>query len=155
LKRILILSHEDQPPIRRYYLIYALREVWRKWGLQVSCLHGIGDLPEADLLIPHIDLTHTPPEYVECIRSFPCVVNRSVVDISKRKISTNLLCRNEEYRGPVIVKTDNNFGGLPEYLLFQSRHPYLAWIRPRLVSIAELGQHLAWRRVWSLLPKEQ
>jgi hypothetical protein len=47
--------------------------------------------PEADLLIPQIDLTHTPSNYVEYIRSYGNVANRDLDDISKRKISTHLL----------------------------------------------------------------
>jgi hypothetical protein len=147
LKRILILLHECQRPIHGHYLISALREAWQERGLQVSLVYGVKDRPEADLLIPHIDLTHTPPEYVEYTRSFVSVVNRNVVDISKRTISTHLLRGDEDYGGPVIVKTDNNYGGRPEYLLSKRRHPLLARAWRRVAPIAEyaLGQRLAWR----------
>jgi len=153
LKRIVILLHERQRSARRY-LIRALRKVWREWGLQVSCVYGIKDRPEADLLIAHINLTHTPPEYVEYIRSFPSAVNRDVVDISKRRISTNLLRGDEDYRGPVIVKTDDNFGGRPEYRLSLRRHPLCAVARGAGVPIAEyvLRRHLAWRKMMCRYP---
>ncbi len=146
MKRILILLHERFKHQR--YLIYRLREVWQKQGLEVSCVYGVKDRPEADLLIPHIDLTHTPPEYVEYIRSYPNAVNRDVVDISKRKISTHLLRGDEDYRGPVIVKTDNNSGGGSEDFLYGCRHPFLARLRRRAASVMEHapGQRLAWRK---------
>ena len=149
MKRILVLMHECRQPGPSHYLIDALREVWQSWGLQVSYVYGARDRPDADLLIPHIDLTHTPPEYVEYIRSFPNAANRDVLDISKRRISAHLLRGDEDYRGPVIVKTDNNSGGQPEYLLFRRRHPFLAWVWLRAAAIAERapGQHFAWRRV--------
>jgi hypothetical protein len=145
MKRILILLHERVT--RQRYLIYRLSEEWQKQGLDVSCVCGVKDRPEADLLIPHIDLTRTPPEYVEYIRSYPNAVNRDVVDISKRKVSTHLLRRDDDYRGPVIVKTDNNSGGQPEKSLSRWRHPFLARLRQRVASVIERvpGQRFAWR----------
>jgi hypothetical protein len=148
LKRILILLHECERLRRRHSLIDALGEAWQKQGLQVSYVYGIGDRPEADLLVPHVDLTHTPPEYVDYIRAFPTAANRDVVDISKRRISTQLLRGDEGYRGPVMVKTDANAGGQPEYRLFRSRHPFFARAWRRVVPVVEraLGQRLAWQR---------
>ena len=145
MKRILILLYERVP--HQHYLIDHLREVWQKQGLQVSYLYGVRDRPEADLLIPHIDLTRTPPEYAEYIRSFPAAVNRDVVDLSKRRISTQLIGREEDFHGPVIVKTDNNSGGAPEYFAARWRHPFLARFRRKAAALAEHapGQRLAWR----------
>jgi hypothetical protein len=42
------------------------------------------------------------------------VINGSVLDISKRMHSSNLLLRDDAWDGPVIVKTDLNHFGLPE-----------------------------------------
>ena len=154
MKRILVLMHECRQPGPSHYLIDALREVWQSWGLQVSYVYGTGNRPDADLLIPHLDLTHTPPSYVEYIRSFPAAVNQDVVDISKRSISTHLLRGDEDYDGPVIVKTDNNYGGRPEYWLSRSRHPIRARVWPKVVRMAEraLGRHMAWRRALLAYP---
>ncbi len=130
-----------------HYLIDHLREVWQKQGLQVSCVYGVRERPEADLLIPHVDLTHTPPEYAEYIRSFSTAVNRDVMDLSKRRISTHLLRGDDGFRGPVIVKTDNNSGGQPEKFLARWRHPFLARLRRRAAAVMEHvpGQRWAWR----------
>jgi hypothetical protein len=146
--------HEHQPRESGLFLIHALREVWQNQGLQISYLYGTKEHSEADLLIPHINLTRTPPEYIEYIRSYPKVVNRDIVDISKRRISTNLLTENEIREGPVIVKTDNNYGGRPEYRLARRRHPFLARIWRRAVPIAEyaFGQRLAWRSMLRKYP---
>ena len=48
------------------------------------------------------------------MKHYPTVVNRRVTDISKRRISTNLVGPHDTYSGPVILKTDRNFGGLPQ-----------------------------------------
>lgn len=153
MKRILIVFHEYQRP-RRGLLIQALGGAWQDMGLQVSCIYGIGERAGADLLIPQIDLTHTPPEYVEFIRSFPNVANRDVIDISKRRISTHLLSAGDDYPGPVIVKTDCNHGGIPEYGLSAFRRPVLARVLMRTVPMAEraCGRRLAWRRVLKQYP---
>jgi hypothetical protein len=128
--------------------------MWQKQGLHISYTYGIRNRSEADLLIPHIDLTRTPPQYIEYIQSFPAAVNREVFDISKRRISTNLLRENEDYPGPVIVKTDNNSGGYPEYRLFRLQHPVLARVWKRAIPMAEyvLRRHLAWRKLLQHYP---
>ena len=153
MKRIVILMHERQRSMRRY-LIDALGKAWQNRGLRVSCVYGIRDRPEADLLIPHINLTHTPSEYVAYIRSYPAAVNRNVVDISKRRISMHLLRDGDDYRAPVIVKTDENYGGRPEWRLSLRRHPLPALVLRVGVPITEyaLGRRLAWRRVMCKYP---
>ena len=147
LKRILILLHEGLQPRDPHYLIDALAERWRERGLQVSFVYGTRERPEADLLIPHVDLTRTPPQYADYVRSFPNAINRDVTDISKRRISAQLLRGDEDYDGPVIVKTDCNSGGGHEYRLAMRRHPVLARVRRRAAPVAEcvLGRRLAWR----------
>jgi hypothetical protein len=49
------------------------------------------------------------------------VVNRAVTDISKRVVSRHLVRSPEEYPGAVIVKSDLNFGGMPEARLVKMR----------------------------------
>jgi len=136
LKRVVILLHDCQ---RRRgpsnYLIHALAEVWRTSGLDVSWVYGIRDRPEADLLIPQIDLTHLPDDYVEFIGSYPNVVNRHVVDISKRSFSEHLLEEGDDYQGPVIVKTNNNFGGRQERWLVLHRYRLLSWLYRRALPL--------------------
>ncbi len=126
MKRIVILMHECYRQRSHTYLIDSLAEVWNKQGLSASCIYGVREPCDADLLIPHIDLTRTPREYVEYIRAFPRAAGGGTSDISKRRISAQLFSRGDGYHGPVIVKTDANSGGLPEDWFFRWRHPSLA-----------------------------
>jgi hypothetical protein len=48
---------------------------------------------------------------------YPFVMNGRVADTSKRRISRHLVGRDDAYDGPVIVKTNLNFGGMMEALL--------------------------------------
>jgi hypothetical protein len=132
LKRIVILMHEYQRRWCKFYLIQALGQAWKKRGLDVSYVYGIRDHREADLLIPHIDLTRTPADYVEYIGSYSNVINRDVIDIAKRRISQHLLREDEDYPDPVIVKTDNNYGGIPERRSAWHKYPLL----PRFYTVA-------------------
>ena len=59
-----------------------------------------------------------PPGFLEPFRDHPCVLNRSVTDISKRAISELLVASPDDCDGPVIVKTNRNHGGVPEHRLF-------------------------------------
>jgi hypothetical protein len=66
------------------------------------------------------------------------VINRRVTDISKRRISRNLVRRPGDHPGPVIVKTDRNFGGEVESRLVD-----------RGGTLRRYGQALRNRLPWS------
>ncbi|HEU5125843.1 MAG TPA: hypothetical protein VFW05_17460 [Verrucomicrobiae bacterium] len=110
----ILLSEDDRYPRRQGYFIWAMARIWEQEGLEIKVLKGIEKAVEADLLIPHIDLTTIPPDYAAFFDRFPRVVNRGVLDISKRRISRNLLVPTDSYDGPVLVKTNLNCGGVPE-----------------------------------------
>jgi hypothetical protein len=114
-KRIAILIHKDDAAFVYFkYLIKSLMKEWEALGFAVKVIRGIDQVVPADVLIPHLDLTIVPDDYREFLAQYPVVINRHVVDISKSKISANLIGRDDPYTGPVIVKTDFNSGGLPE-----------------------------------------
>jgi hypothetical protein len=114
-KRVAILLHETDPyPRLKVHFIWALADLWQHENIEIQVLKGPNEMIDADLLIPHIDLTVLPDAYGEQFRRSSRVVNRNVRDISKRVISRNLLARDEPFDGPVIVKTDLNYGGIPE-----------------------------------------
>lgn len=77
-------------------------------------LQGPLRAPRVDLLLLHVDLTIVPDDYLRFVDAHPCVVNRRVRDISKRRISRQLVQPGDDYSGPVIVKSDLNCQGDPE-----------------------------------------
>jgi hypothetical protein len=114
-KRIaILLSEDDRYPRRQGYFIWAMCRIWEQDGMEIKVLKGIKEMVEADLLIPHIDLTTISPDYTTFFDRFPRVVNRQLLDISKRRISRNLVTSSDAYAGQVIVKTNLNCGGIPE-----------------------------------------
>jgi hypothetical protein len=133
-RRIAILLHEtDAYPKASGHFVWALGDAWRAQGHQVEVVKGIGRKLNADLLIPHVDATVLPGNYADFVRKFPRTVNRDVRDISKRRISDNLLARTDSWDGPVIVKTDLNCGGAPDVnfsgpkIFLATRHTRSLW----------------------------
>jgi hypothetical protein len=115
LRRIAILLHEqDHRAEETHYILWAIRAVWIRRGIEVVTLRGVDEAPEADLLIPHLDMSVIPTAYARFIERYPRVLNRGVRDVSKSAVSRNLVRPGDGWEGPVIVKTDRNCGGLPE-----------------------------------------
>lgn len=109
---VAILFSERADPER--YVISKLAEHWRADGLRVHYLLGTRRFVPADVLILHVDLSVLPEAVTRFAERYPRVVNRHVRDIRKRTFSTLLVERREDYAGPVIVKSNYNFGGGPE-----------------------------------------
>lgn len=103
------------------YLLGRIVGCWRESGMDVHLLRGPEATVDADLAILHVDLTTIPDNYLDCARKFPRTLNSSVIDISKRRISRNIVYPGDGYDGPVIVKTNRNCGGMPERRIFGRR----------------------------------
>ena len=100
---------------RYSYTIHPLMEQWRRWGFAVDVSDQMDTaVGPRTVVIPHLDVTRTPAKYEASFARYAVVVNRAVTDISKRRISENLVSRPADYDGPVIVKTDRNSRGQPE-----------------------------------------
>ncbi len=111
MHHIAIIVHRHFPLDNSRYLLREITEIWQKEGLRVSVLNGPGTRVDADLAIQHVDLTVVPENYLAYIRQYPATINGSVGDISKRRISSNLVRRGDGYQGQVLVKTNNNCRG--------------------------------------------
>ena len=112
MARIVVLEHEFQ--IANPFMVVAFARRWEILGHEVLWHRGAGDPPPGDLAIFHVNVTAIPDAYRALCEHYPRVINGDVVDISKRVFSTNLVTVDDPWTGPVIVKTNANFGGLPE-----------------------------------------
>jgi hypothetical protein len=121
-RRVAILIHAgDRRAPRVPYQIWGIADVWRSWGIDVVTVRGPAAGVDADVIVNHVDLTVIPDDYAEYIARFPASINGRCLDISKRRVSTNLVGPSDAWEGPVIVKTDRNFGGRPERRLAWGR----------------------------------
>ena len=98
----------------RNYLVTYLADQWRSQGHSVDFLFGTKKFIPADACFLHIDLSVVPDHYLEFASRYPVTINGSVTDVRKRRYSRNIVCDNDDYPHPVIVKTDLNFAGWPE-----------------------------------------
>ena len=116
-KRIAILLHKnDTKETLQASLITYLCDFWREDGHEVFFIFGIKKFIPADLLIVHVDLTIVPDSYLKFAKQYPIVLNGTVKDIRKSTISSNLLKQNDNWDGPVIVKSNQNCAGIPELI---------------------------------------
>lgn len=148
-KKIVILVHENDKNFFTYppFITFLMKE-WERCGLSVGVARGINAPINADVIIPHIDLTVLPEEYISFLDQYPVVVNRHVIDISKSRISSNIVGPNDSYSGPVIVKTNRNYGGLPEKRLLskgKSSYALLSKLHAEMLlfKVQRLG---SWKR---------
>ena len=119
--RIAILFHKnDRSRNIRFYDVTTFANIWREKGFDVFFLFGVRDYVPADILFLHIDLSVVPEEYLSFAKRYPCVINENVTDIRKSMFSEKLLSVEDTYNGPVIVKTDLNCAGRPEFNLSYS-----------------------------------
>lgn len=113
--RIAILFHENETEKTvKHSLISIFSQFWEEDGYEVTYLFGTEEFIPADLLFVHVDMSVVPDRYLEFASQYEVTVNAHVKDIRKSVISLNLLGRNSDWNGPVIVKTDRNCGGIPE-----------------------------------------
>jgi hypothetical protein len=113
---MLILAHAlDSITPQGNYTINQLARLFSEAGLKVGYQIGLANRQEARVILNHVDLTVTPPDYVDFLQSYPLALNGSLTDISKHVVCDGtLVTLGDGYRGPVIVKTKLNCGGLQE-----------------------------------------
>jgi hypothetical protein len=75
---------------------------------------GAQDFVPADLAFVHVDLSEVPEEYLALAARYPASVNGRIRSIRKSAYSPHLLREGDRWEGPVIVKSDRNYGGSPE-----------------------------------------
>lgn len=147
--RIGVLIHARDTYFQRgdRWLLRFVLAAARERGHSVQILQGVRSRPELDVLIPHVDLTVRPPQYEEFIGHYPRVLNRGLRDISKRALGGRTLQRDDNFSGPVILKSDLNFGGRPELRIIPGRRfraEFVASLR-KLPFFRGLTEGLFWR----------
>jgi hypothetical protein len=117
-ERILIVRNRHEPFERVPYVIHLLIREWQRRGIPVEVTTSLDEPLGDDVLVfPHFDLTLTPPDLARALEGCARVVNRKVLNISKRVISRQLVTGPDDYDGAVIVKTNMNYAALPELRL--------------------------------------
>jgi len=119
-RTIAVLCHENQGDAR--YTVHDFADVWRADGHRVELLFGVQTFVPADVVLVHVNLSVVPDEYLELASRYPVVLNGKVTDIRKSTYSTLRVARDDAYAGPVILKSNLNYAGVPEALHGIRRH---------------------------------
>jgi hypothetical protein len=127
--------------LRPACLISRLAGLWREQGYKISV--GPSRRLDGDAGIMHVDRTSVPAQYIPDNPQRRPLLNASVLDISKRRISRNLVGIDSDHAGRVIVKTNANYFGWAERL---ARPSGILWRCVRL-----LGSTLSWKLTRELL----
>jgi hypothetical protein len=91
-------------------------ERFRLLGHSVSLIEPETALPaKLDAGILHVAATRVPVEVLSRLPAGLPIVNRQVLDISKRRVSSLLVNANDSVSGPVIVKSDANYAGQNDF----------------------------------------
>jgi hypothetical protein len=113
---MVIIQHETLGARFPDSMLKLLAGFWQEWGHEIWIASGTEGLPEADIAVLHVDLSVVPQAYADAANHYPRVVNGAALDIRKRLVSSNLVTPADDWNGPVIVKTDLNYFGVPEAL---------------------------------------
>jgi len=110
--RIVVIVDDVTNFKNKPYFLNLLITEWEKTGFEVVIFDSLKNLPEAEIVIIHVDLTWLPAPYQELSKQYQTVININATDISKRLVSCQKV--DDSYSGPVIVKTNENYGGWAE-----------------------------------------
>ncbi len=102
------------------YLLFDVLEAWRAMGHEWSI--ATPDRPmDADAAFLHVVPTVVDAEHRDLTDQYARTINGATWDISKRRVSRNLLTADSDWDGPVIVKSDlNNFGKIEQLHNFRA-----------------------------------
>jgi len=107
------IATETPGTIKPGYLVTALAWHWERAGHQVTS--GPVRKIDADIGILHFDRTRTVPEMIPEKSTHCPLLNESMLDISKSSFSTLRVLPGDSWDGPVIIKSDLNCFGSPEW----------------------------------------
>jgi len=121
-------------------MLYAFVAHWREIGIEVDI--GLEFEPTADLGFLHHNFTRLSTSDIPPARDGMRVLNGKVLDISKRIYSELMLAASDDWDGPVIVKTNQNYFGTPERFSTRSR---LLDVQRRLARVQRRFARSNWK----------
>ena len=99
---------------RRDYVLHRMLDGLQHAGLRWRLLDHRGVADPAKVAFFHVDLTDVPAEFLGFAKRYAHAVNGKATSIDRRLYSRLRLTPNDNYQGPVIVKTVRNSRGFPE-----------------------------------------
>ena len=114
MAHIVLITHTYDNFRERSFLLGSFAGHWLDAGHDVSLAEGLGNWPDGDVAVMHVDLSVVPAAYSEAARRYAVVVNGAATDVRKKRVSRHVVTQDDDWTGPVIIKTDLNYSGIPE-----------------------------------------
>ena len=139
-RHIAVLFHEgDRHRDPSDYVVDHLAEFWREDGHRVSYVFGVKRFVPADIVLVHVNLSVVPGAYLEFASRYPIVLNGKIADIRKSTFSRNVVRPGDPWDGPVIIKSDLNYAGVPErFMQLTGMEHRWRWLRRVRETVAPL-----------------
>jgi hypothetical protein len=134
---VVVHTHPATPLMPIKYLVRELLPLWREMGIAAVEVPAPAFVPSARVALMHIDFTTPLPAYQRVASQYRRALNSHVGSIEKRVISRHLVTRGDGYDGPVIVKTNANYGGVIDYQTTR-------WSRPWITLASAARERLPW-----------
>ena len=110
-----------------HFFVRFVLDRFRQLGHSVSVITPQTSIPSSlDAGILHVAATRVPGKIVAQLPKDLPILNRKVLDISKRCVSSMLVTFKDMNVGPVIVKTNANYAGLNDFARLSRGH---RWVR--------------------------
>lgn len=117
------------------YLVRHVADHWRERGVNFELTTDPRVAPKGDIAWQHLDVTEVGVPYRKLAARYPFVINGAATDVRKTHSTSDLVRNVRDWDGPVIVKTDLNFGGRADDWgagWRPLRHPWFHAVRNRL-----------------------
>lgn len=114
-RRLAVLHSRATPAGAPHHMISLVEKHLRELGVEVVHLRNPNRFVPADAIFVHVDLSVVPDKITRLAAKYPLQINAEARDIRKTSFADGLLERWNTYDAPVIVKSDLNYGGMPEY----------------------------------------
>jgi hypothetical protein len=146
--RLAIINELSYAPGDRRHMIVLIEEALRAMGVDIVHITKASGYIPADAVFVHIDQSIISPEARTLALRYPASINAYATDIRKFRYIDGLLGRDDSWDGPVIVKSNLNYAGMPERDAARQEGP----MARRLLN--RVSNRLRWQSKYAIQSKE-
>ncbi|MGE3075575.1 MAG: hypothetical protein AB7N24_17815 [Dehalococcoidia bacterium] len=114
------------------YVLRHVADYWKPRGVRFELTTDPKVAPPGGVAWQHLDVTTVDAPYRALLARYPKTINGRAISIAKRGSVTHLVERDDPWSGPVVIKTDRNFGGRGEDWVHRSRFLRHPWVHSAL-----------------------
>lgn len=108
---VVVTAHGHPTLLESGYLVRHVAEHWRARGVRFLLAVGPHGAPPGDVGWQHLDATRVGRAYQRLLARYPVRINGGEANVEKQNVASHLVGREDDWQGPVIVKTALNYGG--------------------------------------------